>query len=377
MIEFKRTGNNILGIDEYYYEGVRFLYKKGKSSKICCFFPSFVQVGKSQRYHYLREFSNIEETTLWFLDTEKGRGSYALDDNFKFLNKIKFIIEKIKKMNSKIFLLGSSKGATIALFIYSLFTSNKDIYLCVHAPQFYLVDFLNTTKSNDIKNNIESIFQGDYDQIFHTLYKDKKFKACSRIYISCGVDDGYHLRKALPYLFDLLVKKKLSPIFIPVSGSHNDTSIQEYIKIVHSLLNGTLEYDIYKFTIEQLINLILKFEDHILFENTIFNKSHAESILKNHFKNNTKIISIKSKNYIIETPYFADVLYTIYYRDNEGTKKNYDYTKKRIYYIKVEGNLREIAFFLKLNSKVLTVKLDSFDIEQIILNTSSDAIYYA
>ena len=97
MIE--STGKKILGIEEYKYNEVRYLLKKGTSNRLFIFFSGFSKKNDRQNYNYVKKSEgNLEDSFLYFLDSETPledpRGTYFLGD--KKESYLKDVISVIK-----------------------------------------------------------------------------------------------------------------------------------------------------------------------------------------------------------------------------------------------------------------------------------------
>lgn len=154
-LDYKLTGRNICGIDEYSYDGVRFLFKPG-NGKLIASFSAFTARGTEQKYNYLKDFNDSEFSILGFLDEDlprsDPRGTYYLgrEANGDYLKKIDAIVYDksfTQRINEKdIWLIGSSKGATGALLLCFMFGY---VNVFVNAPQYRIASYIKK-RSEDI-----------------------------------------------------------------------------------------------------------------------------------------------------------------------------------------------------------------------------------
>lgn len=233
-LEINKTGNSILGIPEYSYEGLRFLYRPG-SEKCIVTFSAFAPKDFIQKYNYMRDFINTQYTIFAFIDTDEPnddpRGTYYLDSDYgdTYLEKMNKVItfllgDDLDKRNT--WLIGSSKGGVGALLLGLVFEYTN---IMIMAPQARIAKNIKKRSAIIIKHMTggdESLYQ-KLDKSLFTRIKQCNSTAPWDIRILCGKDDAYHIPEV-----DLLEKsffvKGIEINRITINGAHDNTAIKEY-----------------------------------------------------------------------------------------------------------------------------------------------------
>ncbi len=242
MVEIQKTGNIILGIEEYYYDGVRFLFRPGLVKKIVTF-SAFPPHGIEQKFNYIKDFLNSNYAFFSFLDTNEPpkdpRGTYYLDENFDdtYLKKINDVILSLSSniTQDETWLLGSSKGGVGALLV-GLTYGFKNIV--VMAPQCRIAKYI-AKRSEEILYYMTHGNSESYIKLDNSLLK--KIKYCNKninwnITILCGMDDKYHLfeleiLEKCFWMADIQLKQ------IMLNGAHDRIALGEYRNYLQNYLN--------------------------------------------------------------------------------------------------------------------------------------------
>lgn len=243
-----KNGKKIFELEEYLYNGVRFLYKKGSTNKLFTFFSSFALKGQAQQYNYLKLTQNKSDSLIYFLDSdspqEDPRGTYFLGgENFGYLASIKTIISTIAKEDQcvdSIYYYGSSKGGSGALL------AGMEVgfgTVLVNAPQVKIYDYIEKFHPTAIEE-----IGLDKDSLNNLILSkvSKTDDAQLSIYITCGIYDKLHLKEHLQPLFSELKKCNLKATFLPVRGGHTKEAIDDLQFLMSENMNGNDLLVVYK-----------------------------------------------------------------------------------------------------------------------------------
>ena len=229
---FNETGHKVLGLKEYNYKGVRFVYKDGIGD-LLCFFSSFSKKGRRQSYNYIKKKEVFENPMLWFLDSDSPnsdpRGTYFLGDSeSSYLKNIKEIVEYFFSVvnANDIYYFGSSKGGTGAI-LTSLEVGRGTVV--VNAPQIHFGSYMNKflpPSVSEVGLNVSEL-----DCFIEEQLKDASSNI--KFVISCGVLDDYHMEAHILSFVRMLEAKKLDYEFWPIPGEHDGDALEHY----QSLMN--------------------------------------------------------------------------------------------------------------------------------------------
>ncbi len=242
---FNETGREVLGLKEYNYNGVRFIYKEG-SGNLFCFFSSFSAKGERQSYNYIKKKDAFKNPMLWFLDSDSPnsdpRGTYFLGDaRFSYLKKIKQIIEYFfSALNAgNIYYFGSSKGGTGA--ILTSLEVGRGIVV-VNAPQIHFGSYMHKFLPPSISEVGMSVSSIDriIEEKLTTASPNVKFV------ISCGVLDEYHFKEHLLSFVKILKAKEISCELWPIPGGHDGDALEHYQSLLSFYAGDGASYaDVY------------------------------------------------------------------------------------------------------------------------------------
>ena len=242
---FNETGHEVLGLKEYNYKGVRFIYKEGVGN-LFCFFSSFSKKGNRQSYNYIKKKDDFKNSMLWFLDSDSPnsdpRGTYFLgDSDLSYLKKIKQIVEFFfSALNAdNIYYFGSSKGGTGA--ILTSLEVGRGIVV-VNAPQIHFGSYMDKFLPPSISEIGLSV--SDIDRIIED--KLKVVSSDVRFVISCGVLDDYHFREHLLSFMKILDIKEIGYEFWPIPGEHDGDALVHYQSLLNFYAGDVASYaDLY------------------------------------------------------------------------------------------------------------------------------------
>lgn len=168
-------------ISEKRYKRLRYILQVNRKSGILIVcFSGFGNSG-SAKYNYIRTLQPVKGNKLFILDNfgYKKQGSYYLGENGDLFlpDMISELITKIqsKRKINQIFMVGSSKGGSAALYYAIRLSADACI---IGAPQYYIGDYLNTNvhkkilqgiMGNDDSESIERLNNLLYNSILTTI----------------------------------------------------------------------------------------------------------------------------------------------------------------------------------------------------------------
>ena len=289
---FNKTGKVIHEVEEYEYQGVRFLYRDGEND-LYCFFSSFSKKGVEQKYNYLKMKDHINGAILWFLDSNSPvadpRGTYFYGDKdcsyLSFILEIIHYIGALKSESLNYYYLGSSKGATGA--ILCALKMNKGTVI-VNAPQIRFGSYMNKFCPDAVKHLGLDVSYLD-NVIPSEIKTSARSKERIKFHICCGVLDKYHLEKHLLPFFSMLTNLEIDYRFKPIPGSHDGESLKWYQKFIYSIIGEEKDF------IDEPLSSQLYFFDHF-YEKIHFDiYKHMDFYDECHFSDYGSL-----KNYIVD-----------------------------------------------------------------------------
>lgn len=210
-------------------------------------FQLFRQKMWRKKYNYIKDFINHDYTFLAFLDTplpsNDPRGTYYLSSNLgnEYLLKVHCAIQLLSNgsMND-VYLLGSSKGGVGALLLGLKYNY---VNIIVNAPQALLADYIKTRSLEILSHMLgdnDVLKEINYHQLNNFLLNsiaNAKRDLPWNIHITCGQEDGYHL-KALDILKDAFLKVNIPLTTTLVRGGHDNIAIDDYRAYFKNLIDG-------------------------------------------------------------------------------------------------------------------------------------------
>lgn len=398
-VKISKTGNKIIGIPEYTYEGVRFLYRPG-SEKCIVTFSAFAPRGFMQKYNYMRDFINTPYTILAFIDTDEPtvdpRGTYYLDLDYgnSYLEKMNFVIthllgDELDKRNT--WLVGSSKGGVGALLLGLVFEYTN---IMIMAPQARIAKNIKK-RSADIINYMTGGDESLYNKLDESLFE--RIKNCNAtapwdIRILCGKDDTYHIPEV-----DLLEKsffvKGIEINRITINGAHDNTAIKEYREYLEKHL---VDVD--------RIKSSKQIKPHFSFANTIrFQGLYASRLARQKTPFASYVLDNKANGYAFAKQ--CGVNYAEIYFENIPLEECFDklqfpcvfkptsennargvyicYSSENIIYLNTGRKLESVEALYESSSQMISkgvIKVDSWMAEKLILagdnNIARDIKFY-
>lgn len=324
---FLKTGKKVFGFDEYEYNGVRFILKKGSSYRLFVFFSAFAKKGYPQDCNYVKKIlDNHKDNFICFLDfnspEEDSYGTYFLDNKSDgYLKSIIFILwnEFYNLSDLDVWFLGSSKDGSGALLVCLELGQGS---VLINAPQIKIGDYLSDKNpkaaveidrnKNKLNNIILERVQGSTQPI--------------DIYISCGIEDELHWFSHLKYIIDHN-KTNINIQITPIRGRHDGISLDDYSVLIDALINTDnilRDKDRLQRTIESFRNRTsFFFKEFILPE---LKGNDTEDFNVDNFKKNTyKIIAdsidltiLTYQSIIVQINGFEGVPITVYAKDDKN-----------------------------------------------------------
>lgn len=149
---------------------LKYIFVPEHSDSLLIIFSGF-SPGNERRYNYIRSFSGLKIDKLYILDPYGYRGSYHLYENGSDYpqRETQGLIDKFKGKYKHIFMAGSSKGGTIALF-YGLRNEVEAIFS--GACQYNLGTYLSSEVHKDILNSMvggQNVDKNVLDNIIRNL----------------------------------------------------------------------------------------------------------------------------------------------------------------------------------------------------------------
>ncbi|MGE6474984.1 ATP-grasp fold amidoligase family protein [Psychrobacter sp. NPDC078631] len=326
---FLKNGEKVFDFDEYEYDGVRFIIKKGKSHRLFIFFSAFTKKGFPQKYNYIKKIvENDEDSFIYFLDSntprKDPRGTYFLGDSEdSYLKSIIYILRtEFHNLSSlDIWFLGSSKGGSGALLACLELGIGS---LLINAPQIKIGDYL-------FDKNPEAIVETGRNRNELNDIILNRIKYSSQpidIYVCCGIEDSSHWFSHLKYLINQSnVNANTNIKVIPTRGGHDDISINDYSIIVDALINKDKilnDGDSLKRTIESFENRTsFFFEKFIIPELESVNgiKTSISVFRESIYKvvaDSTTITILDYQSAVVHISGFEGIEITVYAKDNKG-----------------------------------------------------------
>lgn len=368
---YKETGKKVLGLNEYEYEGVRFLLRKGSSSNVFLFFSSFSKKNESQKYNYVKKIlNNKEDNFIFFLDSDSPvddpRGTYFLGN--KDEGYLKSIISIIKYnyyniLDLDFYFFGSSKGGSGALL--ACLELGKGTVL-INAPQIMIAEYLSDVNPSALLE-ISKTEQQLNNIIIEKTHKDTKD---IDINISCGIEDSLHWFSHIKYLIEN-VKEEVNLRIIPIRGGHDGKALNDYSTLVDAIINKNRflkNKDTLQRTIEFFENKTsFFFKEFVLprLEGSNINKFNIEDFKDNTYNvisDKTNLTIVDYQTVIVQISGFEGIPITVYAKNDKnkilakGGKYNsyeHNFTLRSI----DARNINVLTIFMKVHGEKITFNL--------------------
>ena len=214
------------------YKKIKYLFFKQKNSdKLIVIFSAFPGEGNgSSKYNYIKSLKKVYDKKLYILDDFgfKKVGSYYLGENgnLDLGQYIIKLINDIKEKNKikKIYVVGSSKGGTAAVYFGTLLEADMII---AGAPQYYIGNYLLSDEYN--KKILFGILGREYTKndisMLNNLVKNSIFGSSSITtrYIINYSKNEHTYDEHIKYLINDLKKAKRNVVLEEGNyGNHSD-----------------------------------------------------------------------------------------------------------------------------------------------------------
>lgn len=385
---FKKTGKKVLELNEYQYEGVRFLLQRGSSDRLFLFFSSFSRKGEAQKYNYIKKIiNNREDSFIFFLDSDSPeddpRGTYFIGDkNECYLKSIIYIIksEFYSNPDLDIYFFGSSKGGSGALLACLELGKGK---VLINSPQIRIAEYLLNTNPKAISEINKT------EQQLNNIIIDKiqKVTKVIDINISCGIEDDLHWFSHMKHLMNNL-KENVNLNIIPTRGGHDGKALNDYSILIDAMINEKEITNNFKNQVE-----FFKNKNNFFFYNCILPKlkggmereldiDKLERKVFRHIVSNIHLIVLNNQNMIVKINGMEGISLTVYAKDIDNkilAKHNKYIDYEHDFLLKTVNSKRfnNLTVFIKINEINFSINLlkDQIQIMNVLSHFENDNEY--